>query len=275
MKVVGLNPLRYGDLYMATVGVRCFKRIYPNAHFTFVINADYRECAPLFLDHPDIDRIHILDRDKDGFNEVDWDWIRIQNFDHIFDPMQDHDRPDWYLFRHQALEAAYMHRIPIDGDDGKIVLNKWFKETDGLKNYVALAPFPAWYQGSANRKSFTMEQAEGIVKYLKVKGYNVLQVGGPNEPQLSNVLKINSDYFNSVKNILGCRAFIGSDSGLTWCLSGYDFPVLGLYPSDMHGGPNYVKNIQPINPNALYLDANTMKDIKIEDIYKAIDKLLN
>ena len=273
-RFLGLNPNMYGDLYMMTVAARCLKRAVPDSHLTFVIAGDFRECAPIFLDSPDIDRVHILDKPRDGFNENDWKWINSQSFTHIFNPMADHshDTP-WWQHRHQALEAAHMHGIPYGGDDGKIRLTKWFKPTTGFGDFIAFSPWPSFHEGVNNPKAIPPAKAQEIVDAIIGMGYKVLQVGGPTEPKLERVVKLDTDYFASVRNVLGCRAMVMGDSGLNWLLSGYDFPVVGLY-SERYFGRDYIHNIQPINLNSHYLVGKTVSDISTESVLSAVKELI-
>lgn len=273
-KFLGFNPQQYGDLYMCTVAARCLKRVVPDSHLTFIIASDYRECAPIFLDHPDIDRVHILSRSKDGLDEIDWKWIKDQKFDHIFNPMQDHDHSDpWWKKRHQALETAYMHRLPIDADDGKISLTRWFKPEVGLEKYVAISPWAAFYAGTTNPKAIPMHMIQRVVDWLIGNGWSVLQIGGPNEPVIEGAKQLSTDYFTSLRYVLGCRAMIMGDSGFNWLLSGYDFPVLGLY-SEYYFGKDFIHNIQPINKNGVYLTGKTVADIGVEQVLESLKVML-
>ena len=115
--------------------------------------------------------------------------------------------------------------------------------------------------------------AQKIVDMILARNLGVLQIGGRNEPRLKGALKLGTDYFESVRNVLGCKMMIMGDSGLNWLLSGYDFPVLGLY-SQRHFG-EFIHNIQPINPNGLYLDAKTVSEISLDKISNSIDTLLS
>ena len=269
----GFCPGQFGDLYMMTVAARCLKRVVPDSHLTFVIGNEFRECASLFINHPHIDRIHVLHKVRDGFDEVDLKWIADQRFDHVFNPMQDHDHSTpWYTQRNQSLEAAFMHHIPTEGDSGKIEMVKWFKEYSYFQQHVAFSPWPSFHEGTSNPKAIPPDMAQKIVDMILVRNLGVLQVGGPNEPQIKGALKLGTDYFESVRNVLGCKAMIMGDSGLNWLLSGYDFPVLGLY-STRHFG-EFLHNIQPINPNGLYLSAAKIDQISLDTIAKSIDTLL-
>lgn len=275
-RFLGMNGGQYGDLYLGTVAARCLKAAEPDSHLTYVISADYAECTPVFIDHPHIDRIHVLHKPRDGFDQVDLDWIAGQGFTHVFNPMQDHDhaRP-WWRERNQPLESAHMHGISTGADAGKIEMTRWFKPIvdPDLGPCVALAPFPAFYAGVTNDKAFPMRLAEEVVRYVRSKHLAVLQVGAPNEPQVEGAIKLNESYFTTVRTLLGCRAFIGGDSGLMWLMSGYDFPCLGLYGARYYSS-QFVHHIQPLNDRAVYLHREHMTDFTIDDLIPAIDQLL-
>lgn len=275
----GMHCGRFGDLYMATVAARALKAVDPEAHLTFTIGCDYREAAPLFLNHPHIDRIRILhSTGAAGHDEMDKAWIAAQGFDLVFDPQADHQHWDpWWKKRPQPLEICHMHGIdPAAAGGAKIEMARWFDPIPFDKT-VAFAPFPAWYAGldpSNNDKALSIERAQEVVDYLIGKGWQVLQVGAAAEPQLRGTTKLTTDYFGSVRRVLGCRAFIGGDTGMMWLMSGYDFPCLGIYAHRYYGAAN-VRNIQPINPNAIYLDAPTIAEIELDRVRQSLDTLLS
>lgn len=290
----GFNSLQFGDLVINTFAARILKQKYPESKLTFVINKDYKDIAPLFINHPYIDYIKILDKNRDGFNQVDKDWVKNQDFDLVFNPMQDHDHSDpWFLKRHQAAEVCYMHKLATEQEcekfDNKLYLNKWFDTPEfwvydsvslkdsgfvvNKKPTVALQAFAGSYNPK-NDKMLTIEKAQSIVDYLIKLGFNVLQLGIESEPKLFNTYRFNTDYFNSVKNMLGCKFLITTDSAMSWISSAYEFPTIGLY-SNSYYGKEFVKNIQPINPNAEYLDADNVNNIPNQEIFAVIDGMVD
>ena len=274
-RYLGLNPHRYGDLFINLTAFRALKRLDPGCHVTMAINGDYREAAPLFLDQDCIDRIHITHSPIGGFDAVDMEWIKSQQFTHVFDPMQDHSHAHpWFLTgRNQPQEVAFMHGIPIAADEtGKLTLNRWFQPSAGFEQYVAFHGFAGSH--GPNRKMFTPERAQEIVNLIESKGYRVLQLGIPSEPKLDNTLRLDTDYFTSVKNVLGCKGLLTGDSGVCWMASCYDFPTVGVYSHDYYGEAN-VRAIQPINRNARYLSAPNVNDVPLADISAALDNLLS
>lgn len=274
-KFLGFHPLRYGDIVMGQVSASILKKKLPNSNFTLCINNNYQDIAPLFIDNPVIDKIHILNKDKDGFNENDKIWINEQNFDHVFNPMADHNHGDpWFLHRHQTLETALIHGLvnqeEIDNNkySNQIFLNKWFTVNSNFTGFIALQAFAGSYDLN-NKKTLTVEKAQEIVDKINKLGYGVLQLGIESEPKLKNTIRIESNYFESVKNMLGCKLLISTDSGLIWTASGYQFPTIGLYSYDYYG-KNYVKNIQPQNPNAIYFAESNVNAINIDCVVEAI-----
>lgn len=269
----------YGDLAMNTVAARALKALYPDCHVTFALGGDFREFAPLLINHPHIDRIHVTHSPRDTYDATDLTWIKTQRFDHVFDPKTDHDHSDpWFLRRHQTHEMCFMHGVPIPaGDTRKIELVQWFEplhsHSQALGKSIAFAPFPAFASGLPNVKALSIERAQAIADGIRDLGYFTLQIGHPDEPQLNGTIRLRTTYFESVRHILGCRAMVMGDSGLAWVLSGYDFPLVGLYGNWYHG--DRVSAIQPINPNARYLVAKTVNEIPVESVIEAVRNLLD
>lgn len=249
------------------------QKIDPTCHLVFGINGNYQGAAPLFLEQPDIDEIYITKNPVGGLNNEDLDWAKEQGFTHIFDPLADHNHsvPWWTTGRNQPQECAFIHCLPIF-DNGKLTLNRWFEPTKGLEQYVALQAFAGSYD-PANKKALSPARAQEIVNLIIARGYKVLQLGLPNEPKLDNTTRIESDYFSMVKNVLGCRALVTTDSGIAWCSSCYDFPTLGLY-SNSYYSKQYISAIQPINPNAIYLDEDNVNNISLDSIENSLKILL-
>ncbi len=164
-----------------------------------------------------------------------------------------------------------MHGLPIN-DNGKLTLNRWFEPTKGFDRYVALQAFAGSYDPT-NKKQLTIERAQEIVDLVRARGYQVLQLGLSSEPRLRDTLRLDTDYFTAVRNLLGCRALITTDSGFAWAASCYDYPTLGLY-SHSYYGKDHVGAIQPINQNAVYMSEENVNDIPLHYIDTALTTLL-
>ncbi len=270
MKAIGvINGLR-GDIVMGTVVAKDFKKQSPNCKLTLGIHKDFSDMLPLFRNHPCYDDYHLYDGYDNWPSEVDKTYLRQEKYDFIFNQMPKHTRDDWWKFHHQCQELILSQSGQIT-NDLQCILNPWFNIPDN-KKFVALAPIGGWYN-YPNAKSLPIPRAQEIVNFILDKGYEVWQIGHRDEPKLEGTTKKDLDYFDSVKNLLGCKTFITVDTGLNWVASAYSFPTLALY-SNSYYSSKYIGNIQPKNPNALYLDALNVNDIDIELIKENILKLI-
>ena len=120
----------------------------------------------------------------------------------------------------------------------------------------------------------TVDNANKIVNMLIKMGYKVLQIGGQNEPKLPLTDFIKSSYFDSVKNILGCKLLLSTDTSIVWAASGYQFPTIILY-SNKYYTRQYVKCLYPVNKNSICLDELNVNNIELDKIEEAIKNILN
>lgn len=274
MRFYALNQGQAGDLVINTVAARLFKKVLPNDTLIMNVNKRYIDLVPLFLNHPHIDGVHIWDG-YDKFSEIDMKWKNSLRDGVIMNPMPPHSRNDWYLHYHQAEECCYQNGLLITdllNGDFSCHLNPWF-DIPHFSKHIAFAPFAGFYN-KGNKKKLTTENAQKIANMIVDMGYVPLQIGGPDEPLLDGCeLPLDKTFFGSVKYMLGCKALITTDTFTSWAASAYKFPTLGLYSNEYYG-KEYVKNIQPINPLALYLDNVNVNDISLDLIRETLKLLL-
>ena len=118
IKIWGTAFSLIGDLIMSLPQLNYFKSKYKDIYVNFVIHKKISYCAPLFFNHPLIDKIHISG-EWSGFNENDYliasecDVVTTK-IDHsqkiIFDRVHP-DREDWYNVRSCIEENALMSGI--------------------------------------------------------------------------------------------------------------------------------------------------------------------
>lgn len=239
------------------------------------INKKFADMAPLFLNHPHINSVFITDEYEDFPSEKDNLMMDERGYTHVGNPMQPHINDKWWASMHQT--TAVLHDYTngaekLPDEDRQINLVKWF-DIQRHEKYVAFAPFAGFASNPNNDKMLSISNAQKIVNYLVKKGYKVIQLSGPGELQLENTGGFRfSSYFDSVRDMLGCDFLIHTDTGMGWFASAYKHKQLGLYGHRYYGAEN-VKNIQPVNPNSLYLDAPTVAEITMESIIEAIDKI--
>lgn len=268
-KYLGFNCQQYGDLVINTVAARSLKERYPDCHLTLCISADYGDISPLFIGHKYIDSVHVLNKARDGFDDVDNQWIAKSDFDKVFSPMPGHVGHQWYENWHQSQEVCRMHKLPVPADY-QCNLNKWFIPKFHSKT-VAFMPFGGNYNPNSPKK-LDLPKCESVVKLLKRLGYYTLQIGRRDEEHIKGAFKYKTSFFDSVVNMLGCDFLITTDSALSWVASAYDFPTIGLYNLGIY--KDNIKNIQPINRNAVYIAADNINLISDDDMVTAINKLL-
>tara|TARA_R110002051_G_scaffold324374_1_gene421323 strand:- start:1752 stop:2606 length:855 start_codon:yes stop_codon:yes gene_type:complete len=200
--------------------------------------------------------------------EKDKKIIEKMNFDKMYDVSPIHKEQDWIHKRHIVNEFGNMYDIEVDNI--KIRLNKpVYKKTN--KKTVAIALLPSsWSWGGI--RSISQEKITNIVSFLKQNGYDVLHLGGPDEPNIKNTIKIQGTYMDSVKAMLSTEFLITCDTGMSWVASAYNHPTIGLYAWGYNPVSKTTTNWQPKNPNAEYLEAYKANQINIYNILDKINK---
>ncbi len=270
MKAIGFNTAQRGDIILNTVAARSLKEIYPTAHFTLAVAPEYADMRDLFARHPYIDEFHVY-HSHDGTDQIDQLFRREQGlYDVVFSGTPAHTIEPWWMIHHQAAEVCLMNGLSVPSDI-QCVLTLPTDIPDN-KSYIGLQPYAGW-QDWPNKKSFTVARATELVVAIRALGYQVLQFGGPEEPTLDGATKFEGTYFDSMRHMLGCRALVTTDSGRCWAASAYSFPTLGLY-SNSYYGPQFIHNIQPINPNARYLDVDLVVNLPLDQIIATLKETI-
>jgi ADP-heptose:LPS heptosyltransferase len=271
IRAVGFQQGLRGDLVMSTVAARSFKQQYPDSHLTLGLNRQFKDLAPLFHDHLYYDAVHCYSAYDNWPGEEDMLYLQAAKYDIVFNPMPQH--PDqWYTLRHQYAEAANMVGLPIPSDITP-VLTRWFSPQDNWPDQViAFAPFGG--NGGANDKMLSVKQAQFIVDYLIGAGWSVLHLGAPNEPMLNGAKYLKTCYFDSVRNMLSCRALIHCDTGLGHVAGAYNHPSLGIY-GYRYFGKEFIKNIQPLHSGFRRVEEPTIKDHTNEKLAESLKTFLS
>lgn len=272
MKAIGWNLGQRGDIIMNTVVARGFKEMYPDSHLTLGIYKEYGDMQSLFKNHKYIDAVHCYDSYHGWPNAKDLDFLRTKNFDMVFNGMPQHKRADWYNHCVSQTEEACLMNDIIPPKDLQCNLIKWFNDNENYKNCVCIAPFT-----SSTPKDLSIDRANEIVSMVRRQGYEVVQLSSTNQPLLENVIYEDTDYFNSVVNMLSCKLLITVNTGMSWVASAYSHKTLGLYSIENWGyeGLNSSTIYEPINPNAIYLRGdhpNTIDMSLIENTFQKIIK---
>ena len=307
VKIWGTAFSLIGDLIMSLPQLTYFKKKYNNAYINFVIHKKISYCAPLFFNHPNIDKI-IISGEWSSFSSNDYKVasecdVVTTKLDHINKKILDrnHDDKFWYNSRDCIEETALMSGITdfnkILTIDEKIpYLKKWFdtgfedqqkkgaytyKKEESKRNKIlgkSLAIWPFAGYGRSKNRNPSEEWWSSLVSKLTDNSINVYHFGYFKEPKLSENKKYyhnltNFDFFNQIKISLGCKLAIGTDSGSMWVLAAYNHPiiVLGTNWYDNHT-ENLKATIPPIKNGECIFNQNNFLNLKTDEVY---DKILS
>lgn len=258
MKIIGFNQGQIGDLVMCSKLTEHIKILNPDATMIFGINKKYESCQEAFLNHPAIDYIHIWSAYNNWPDHKDQGYLDREKFDRVFHPMPTHKDSEWYKSMHHVDAHFDMNGLNREdsGIDLQLNLNRYFKVE---KNHgcVAISPFT-----SSDIRSMSAERVSDIVKEIQLTGKKVIQLGIPIHPDIgADYRPNNSSIFDDVKLLLSCDALITADTSFAWFSSAYKHPTVGLYGKNAYYGEYDIKNRYPINPNAQYINEESINNI--------------
>jgi hypothetical protein len=264
---------RLGDQFIQIPFVDFIKKRYNCNNYTANVNQQFASVIPaLQLFSPKINNYYVSQEYENFPGPIDKLYLEKSQFNIVLNPMARHPSDTWFADNggvHQTAEVFRMFGFNSNPNGYQIELE--IPKTLKIEKYpkhIAFAPFAGSYSWG-NDKMLNMENSTKLVTMLNSCGYKVLQIGSPAEPKIPGSIKLNTDYLNSVINILGCDLFLTTDTGMSWCMSGFKFPTLGLYSHNYYT-KNYIKNIFPINPNAIYISENNVNEILIENIIDVV-----
>jgi ADP-heptose:LPS heptosyltransferase len=260
-KIFGVRSGMIGDTIMALPVLNYLEILHPNSYKYWVIGKRFSQASELYINHPLIDKIHILETPEKLESNKDIDVAKQCNV--VFDITPQH--PDgtpcidcfWWndyslceeTFRMAGLNVDDYRRMPDDLKKPR--LEKWFnynthKKTIGIWGFAGYSennnftrnPSPKWWR-------------EMIEIILSETDYKIFQFGSEKEPDFSlinndRVTRYNAlSFFDQVKMSLGCDICINTDSGSGWVLGAYGHPQISLL--SIHA-TNHIKNFKAFAP---------------------------
>jgi len=246
-----------------------FEKKYPDSYKYWVIQKRCAQCAPLYFNHPLIDRIKITD-EWEEFGEYDKSLISQCDIGAGTTTAEwEHSSPDWYNKVSCVEETAYMAGITdlrkeLSPEEMKPRLHKWFNvghpvitstyakfENENKEEYhnnIAIWPFA----GSPGRSPSPVWW-NVLVDNLIRNGYTVSHYGMPWDPILSNLEGYKAfphlSYFEQVKSALASRIAVGTDSGAMWVMGAYSHPAINLMTNWLPDHRENLLALEPINDN--------------------------
>jgi ADP-heptose:LPS heptosyltransferase len=271
-----------GDIVMFTATVRRLKELFPRGQITFAVSRRYREAGELVAGLPSVDRLFVTELYFEKLRQpvyVPWNlgWpldlrgedeaAEQRRHDIVLETRPRHRREPWWEYAHQVAETAHMVGVPGPID---------------LRTEIAIPPGTVIPPEAAGKivlhndpaidatKAWPWERVRQLV--AAVGPEHVVLLGNPG-PAVDGVcdLRGRTTLPEAAAIVAAARCYVGIDSGLMWIAGSLQAPVVGLY------GTSYIAayhKIQPLNPNAEYLQAEGALDrITVNDVLTAIRRI--
>lgn len=291
-----------GDTICALPTLLYFEKKYPGSYKIWPIERKVSFIAPLFLNHPLIDKIKI----SEGWGEFNGDSDKklMSECDIVVDDARNdkHSSSDWFNNYNLVEETAHMHGIydmkeVLTEDEMKPKLEKWFdvgientiqgtysKNNDVKLNYfnknIAIWPFTG--NGKEAGRCPTKEWWQDLISKLILEGYTVFHYGLDSEPRLHNSNSYKKltymSFFQQIKAALASDFYIASSTGPVWVMGAYQHPGITLETYWLPGHYRNPSSVTPINKNSnvIFVEKNNLgvSKIKQDDVIKTIKKEL-
>ena len=277
-----------GDTIMFLPTLNVLEKLFPNSYKIFPISQKTSHSAVFFLNHPLIDKIHILEK-WEGLGENDIELAK--KCDHYINPFPQHPACPgltvgvdnfWYNNFNCVQETMRMASFSeknldfLSEKEKKPKLYQWFPVEKKDKSIVIHAR--AGYNNDSRRNPSTKYWRE-LTKKIQEKGYKIYHCGVENEEDIGeDIIRItNLSLFDQIKFSLGCDLVLGTDSGFNWLVGAYGHPMISLLCSYM---PNHNQNLLALAPenysnnNINLLNTESCDKINQEEILEAIDKII-
>jgi len=254
-KVLGVRQSLIGDCIMSLPVLNFIEKRRPNSYKYWHIAKKCSQAAPLFYNHPLIDKIVITDCEE-GFGPKD---IALsKECDFVFNTTPQHPFGEyWHDHRNMLEETWIMAGIRLSEFDNLTEeqripsLVKWFN-TDKINKSIAIHCFAGY--GRDNHRSPNQEWWQELINCLLKEGFKIIRLGHPREPNIDGCEDLrNLSFFEQVQISLGCTLYIGTDSGFSLTIGAYSHPQITLLTN---WNINHTENptcLQPINKNNITL----------------------
>ena len=291
-KIWGMSYGVIGDLIMGLPMLTYYEKKYPQSYKYWVIEKKCAKSAPLFFNHPLIDKIHITGNWSlaDGFSEED-KAIAAACDEQVICEGWAHTPQDWYNYRSCVEETARVAGITdlteiLSADEMRPKLFKWFNEglPKAVSTYTKTAPqdsisystnIAIWPFAGTHGRSPSPHWWSVLIDHLLKRGYSVHHFGLPSDPVLSMLPGYRTfpelSYFEQVKASLSSKLVIGTDSGAQWVMGAYSHPAINLMTNWL---PNHTQNLlalEPINDNGItFFESGSCDEIPVGKVLKNI-----
>jgi len=290
LKMFGVRGSLIGDSIMALPILTFVEKQFPNSYKYWQIAKKCSQAAPLYFNHPLIDKIVISDCNE-GMGPKDLEIAK--DCDIVFNVMPQHPlQQDWPNYRNIYEETWVMAGLPMEyynsltAEERRPKLYKWFDVEKQPKKTIALWPCAGY--GRENTRNPSEGWYSGLIAMLCRIGYNVIQFGHPKDYNLKSIIDCmdkdieekffvmnHLSFFEQIKMSLGCDLVIATDSGSSLVLGAYEIPQITLLTNHF---PNHIQNFEAFGPNNLnninFISIGHPDNIKITDILKQVKEMV-
>ena len=254
-KVLGVRQSLIGDCIMSLPVLQFVEKRRPNSYKYWHVAKKCSQSAPLFYNHPLIDKIVITDCEE-GFGPKDIELAKQCDF--VFNTTPQHPFGEcWHDHRNMLQETWVMAGIDLKEfealteEEKTPSLTKWFN-TNRESNTIAVHCFAGY--GRDNHRSPSKEWWAELIESLTKQGFKVIRLGHPKEPELTKCNDLRHlSFLEQIQIALGCDMYIGTDSGFSLVMGAYSHPQITLLTN---WNVNHFQNptcLQPINKNNISL----------------------
>lgn len=291
-KIWGFTYALIGDLIMGLPQLTYMEKKYPGSYKYWVILQKVSQCAPLFLNHPLIDKIYITE----GWNSFSTKDLKIAKSCDVATNYNKwvHSRKDWYNYNNCLEESAYMAKLhdikEVLTEEERIPkLYKWFKpelpnlanksyskkytpSLEDLTKSVGIWPFAA---AKSKTRSPSISWWKAVTDLLIEDEFKIFIFGWEDEPTLNDhpncISYKHLSYFDQVKASLATSVCIGPDTGAMWVMNAYGHPCVNLLSNYLK---NHTKNklaFQPVGKKGITVFAdNDCNNIPIQTVLDTV-----
>lgn len=272
-KIFGVRQSLIGDMVMGLPVLEALEERFPNSYKYFHVSRGHSEVAPIFFNHPLIDKI-VISQVEGGYGERD---VEIsKSCDLSINTTPQHPGPeDWFNHFSCVEETARMaglNHLSVKSKRPK--LSKWF---DTKKEDKAISIWPFAGYAKAPSRSPSLEWWKKMVDLLIKEGYAIKHFGHYNEPRVSDSsgysLCTSLSLFDQIKESLGCGVSVGTDSGSSWILGAYGHPQVSLITNWLWGHRSNLLALAPENCDNLNINIfspGSLDRINQEDVLSKI-----
>jgi len=254
-KVLGVRQSLIGDCIMSLPVLQFVEKRRPNSYKYWHVAKKCSQSAPLFYNHPLIDKIVITDCEE-GFGPKDIELAKQCDF--VFNTTPQHPFGEcWHDHRNMLQETWVMAGIDLKEfealteEEKTPSLTKWFN-TNRESNTITVHCFAGY--GRDNHRSPSKEWWAELIELLTKQGFKVIRLGHPKEPELTKCNDLRHlSFLEQIQIALGCDMYIGTDSGFSLVMGAYSHPQITLLTN---WNVNHFQNptcLQPINKNNISL----------------------